>query len=127
LGRPLDLTPLLLNRRKSFVGPAQTQQQTPGNQQVAVNDTPVTPTTGPSTQLEQIANSLNEPLVPVGQTSMGRSRTTRSSSRLGAKQYKAQAGDSLSKIAARFLRDGQQADDAAASRCESVAEAESEP
>jgi LysM repeat protein len=88
------------------VGPAQDAQHTSqaqqgqSNQQVAVNDAPV-PTTGPSTQLEQIANSLNEPLVPVGQTNNSTQNNTQQLA-AGAKQYKAQAGDSLSKMAARF-------------------------
>jgi LysM repeat protein len=80
--------------------PTQTQQQNQNNQQVAVNDAPVTPTTGPSSQLEQIANSLNEPLVPVGQGNTTQNNTQQLAA--GGKQYKAQAGDSLSKIAARF-------------------------
>ncbi len=81
---------------------------------VATNNSPVNapanpapPATNGTSTLENVANTLNEPLVPVG----GIKETTEHSNvqhpptvmAAAGRQYKAESGDSLSKMAGRFL------------------------
>ena len=86
---------------------AQQQGATQGQQpEQTASANGATPPAGNST-LEQVANSMNEPLVPVGQTNNATQQQTNAQQPANAavvagKQYKAQAGDSLSKMAARF-------------------------
>lgn len=100
------------------VGPAQPQAQipvqvspaspvvvnppvTPQQQPVAI--APVTPRSGTSHPLDQIAARHGEELVPVGQPQNNNANPSQPVPMAPLREYKAQAGDSLSKLAGRFM------------------------
>ncbi len=97
--------PIAIRSTGSPVVPAQPENVQPP---VAAGNGPVQPSGGATTELEQWAHQVGEPLVPAGATPAVAKPAT------AAKQeYVAQAGDNLSKVAAKTLGSSSKANIAA--------------